>query len=66
MLQRKKSNTTFHIDKISKQGSHCICVSVILIDSIFKMGKNYYTQVFWEEYKYIFKNNWWLDIVPMT
>ena len=24
-----------------KERSHCICLSVILIDSVFKMGKNY-------------------------
>ena len=29
-----------------KEGSHCICLSVILIDSVFKIDKNYYPQVF--------------------
>ena len=27
--------------KMPKERSHCICLSVILIDSVFKMGKNY-------------------------
>ena len=46
-----KMDTTFHNDKISKEGSHCICLSVKFIDSVLKRGKNYYPQVFLEEYK---------------
>ena len=38
-----------------KEGSHCIFLSVVLIDSVFKMGKNYYPRVFLEECKYIVK-----------
>ena len=38
-----------------KKGSNCIYLSLVLIDSIFKMGKNYYTQVFLEECKYTVK-----------
>ena len=38
-----------------KKDSHCIYLSVVLIDSVFKMGKNYYTQVFLEECKYTVK-----------
>ena len=38
-----------------KEGPHCICLSVVLIDTGFKMGKNYYPQVFLEECKYIAK-----------
>ena len=33
-----KINTNFHHDKIPKKGSQCICLSVILIDSVFKSG----------------------------
>ena len=40
-------------DGIPKEGSHCICLSVILIDSA--LGKNYYVQVSLEECKYIIK-----------
>ena len=38
-----------------KEGSQCICLSVILVYSIFKMGKNNYPQLFLEECKYIVK-----------
>ena len=37
------------------EGFHCTCLSVILIESVFRMGKNYYSQVFLEECKHIFK-----------
>ena len=37
---RKKSN--FHSDKIPNKGSQCIYLSVILIDSFYRTGKNYY------------------------
>ena len=32
-------------------------LSVILINSVFRIGKNYYSQVFLEECKYVFKEN---------
>ena len=47
-----KINTNFHNDKITKELSHCIWLSVILIDSVFRMGENYSPQVFLEECKY--------------
>ena len=31
-----KINTNFHNNKISKEGTQCICLSVILIDSVFR------------------------------
>ena len=41
-----KINTHFHDNDVPKEGSHCICMTAILIDSVFKMDKNYYPQVF--------------------
>ena len=38
-----------------KEGSCCMCLSMVLIDSVFKMSKNYYPQVFLKECKYIVK-----------
>ena len=43
--------------KIPKKGSQCICLSVILIYSGFRTGKNYYLQVFLDEYKYVVKKD---------
>ena len=42
----EKLNRNFHNNKIPKECSLFICLSVILIDSVFKTGKNYYPQVF--------------------
>ena len=48
-------NCQKNIRGIPKEGPHCKYLSVILIDSVFKIGKNYYLQVFLEECKYIAK-----------
>ena len=37
-----KIKTNFNNNKIPKEGSQCIYLSVILIDSVFRTGKNYY------------------------
>ena len=44
---REKS---FYNDKIPKEGSQYVCLSVILLDFVFRTGKNYYPQVFDEEH----------------
>ena len=36
-----KISTYFHNNKMSKEGSQFICLSVILIDSVFRTRKNY-------------------------
>ena len=41
-------NTNFHSDKIPKVGSQCICLSVILIDSVYRTYESYYSQLFLE------------------
>ena len=56
MKEEGKINTNFHNDKMSKEDPHCICLSVVLIDSVFlKKGKNYYPQGFLGKCKYIVK-----------
>ena len=37
------------MNKIPKEGSQCIWLSVNLIDSVSRTGNNYYSQVFLEE-----------------
>ena len=49
-----KINTNFHNNKIPKEDSQCICLSVILIDSIFRTV-NFYSQLFLEECKFVVK-----------
>ena len=43
-----KVNPNLHNDKMPKEGSQCICQSMVLIDSVFEMGKNYYPQLILE------------------
>ena len=40
-------------ENIPRNVSHCIHLSVILIDSVFRAGKNYFPQMFLEEFKYV-------------
>ena len=51
----RKLNTNFLNGQRPKDGSHRICLSVVLIDSIFKMSKNYCPEVFIEECACSFK-----------
>ena len=44
----------FYGDKVPKEGSQCICLSVILIDSVFIADENYYPQLCLEKCKHIF------------
>ena len=48
-------NTNFWGDKIPKEGVHHTCIACISIDSIMKMEKQNYPQVYLEECKYKIK-----------
>ena len=50
-----EKSTNFHNNKIPKEGHQFTSLSVILIDPVFRAGKNYYPQLFLEECKYIDK-----------
>ena len=62
----EKISKNFHDNKIPRKVSQCICLSVILIDSVFIAGKNYYPEVFLEECKYIVKEKRCLSILRTT
>ena len=47
-----KIDTKFHGNKVPKEDFQCICLSVLLIDSGFRIGKSYYSPVFLEECSY--------------
>ena len=49
----EKINTDFHDDEVPKEDSQYICVSVVLIDYVFRTDKNYYPHVFLEKFKYV-------------
>ena len=52
---KAKINSYFPNNEIQKDGSQFICLSLILINSAFRAGKNYYHQVFLEECTYVVK-----------
>ena len=52
---KEKIDATFYSNITPKEGSQFNCVSVILIDFVFGIGKNYYSQVFLEKYKHVSK-----------
>ena len=54
-MMKSKLIQIFMIIEYQKEGSHCFCLSTILIYSNFKMCLNYYPQVFQKECKYMVK-----------
>ena len=54
-VYNKKINTDFLGNKMWKEGSEYICLSVFLLGSVYKKDKNYYPQVFLEECKHVIK-----------
>ena len=50
-----KVDTNFHNNKIPKEAPQCICLSVIVIESVYRKGKDYFPEVFLEECKYFVK-----------
>ena len=53
------------LEKYNKT-SQCICISVILIDSVYKKDKSYYSRVFLEEPKYVLKEKKCLNLLLTT
>ena len=45
--------TNFHNKKIPKEKAPCKCLSIIMLDSVIKVNKKYYPQIFLEECKYV-------------
>ena len=61
---KEKSIQIFIMIKCQKNCFHCICLSVTLTD--FKMGKNYYPQVFWKNINTLLKKKKRLGILLRT
>ena len=45
--------TNFHNKKMPKEKAPCNCLSIIMIDSVIKANKKYYSQTFLEDCKYM-------------
>ena len=52
-----KVNTNFQGKETPKGDSSYKCLSLIMLDSVVKVGKKYYRQVFLEECRYIKRKN---------
>ena len=52
-LYNGKKNTDFQNNKIEEEGVHYSCLSVMLLDSVLKVGKKYYLQTLLEVCKYV-------------
>ena len=58
--------TDFHDEEMSKIDYNHICLEVVIIDFVLKKDKNYYPQVFLEEWKWIENEKRWQHILQMT
>ena len=52
-----KIKTNFHNNNVPKEFSQCICLSLILIDSVYWTDRSYYPQVLLEKCKYVVRKN---------
>ena len=41
--------TNFHNQKMPKEKAPCKCLSIIMLDSVIRANKKYYSQIFLEE-----------------
>ena len=56
-IYNAKVYKNFQHNKIRKDQEYCICLSIILLHSIFvNLNKQYYPQIFLEECKYAIKD----------
>ena len=61
-----KINTNFHENRIPKESSHCVCLSVILTDSVFKTDKNHYSPVFLKNINIVSKKKRWIKLLMIN
>ena len=47
--------TNFLSDEVPKENEHCACIACITIDSVMRMKKKNYPQVYLQEFKYKIK-----------
>ena len=58
-----KLNINFQDNGVSKERSHWIFSSIILIDVAFKRAENHYPQVFLEKCKHVVKENKIINLI---
>ena len=50
-------NTNFQGKKVPKENASYKCLSLIMLDSVIRVNKKYYRQIFLEECKYVIRKN---------
>ena len=63
--KKKKKKTNFGDNTLQSESSEFKCLSVILFDSVFMVGKNYYPQILLVERKHILKNKTSVTLLAM-
>ena len=58
-------NTIFWSNKIPKERIHYTCIAVICIESVMKMSKKNYFQVYLEEFRYKLKKKKWVKFIDV-
>ena len=56
-------NTLFSEDEIPKERNHYVCIAAICIDSVLRVDKKNYPQVFLEQCKYKMKKRKLVDFI---
>ena len=59
----KMINTPFSGDKIPKERNHYVCIAAIYIDSVLRVDKKNYPQVYLEQCKYKMKKRKLVDFI---
>ena len=56
-IYEDRMNTNFQGKKVPKENASYKCLSLIMLDSVIKVNKKYYPQIFSEECKYVIRKN---------
>ena len=56
-MYEDRVNTNFRGKKVPKENASCKCLSLIMLDSVIRVNKNYYPQTLLEECKYVIRKN---------
>ena len=58
-------NTSFQGKKVPKENSLYKSLSIIVLDSVIRINKKYYSQTFLEECKYAIRKKQWRTLIIM-
>ena len=56
-MYEDRVNTNFQGKKVSKENASYKCLSLIMLDSVIRVNRKYYPQIFLEECKYVIRKN---------